>query len=531
MRRKNSAALLTLLAAGVGVAQIQAPPADEKPASVEGEVRNSVSGLQVLRAHVTLRRLDNDLGDKYGALTNAEGKFTIAGIPAGSYTVEVSRVGFVGSGSPLNLQAGERKDDFKAKLVPVGAISGRVLDADGQPAESIRVQAEQEGRGPRRIAVTDDRGQFRLGGLIPGKYRVRAIPQAPSVPPEIRTDGTAEVQYAATWHPGTIAEKGAARVLVGPAGDVTGIDIRLVRTPIMRLSGTVSGLPEGAKDGYLRIMQANRQMGSMARLKPDGSFEVWRLSPGKYTLSAQFNNAGDRWASESVEVEVAEADIDNIGLRVQAPQEIHGQLDFDDELARQAPQAPPPPGSAQGRPLPQPRRIMLNVVKGIGQMYEADVSEDGTFTISKVSPGDYMVRVMGYGACVKSVRIGETVSDGPIVNLSQGSGGAGLTVTLSSAFGEIAGTARDDKGPVAGMRVLLRYSGELRRSLGVFAFPVSGINRTKADGTYHFDSVAPGTYEVQVLDESEGGSYAFDDRAETVEVQPKQTATRDLKVK
>jgi hypothetical protein len=54
-------------------------------------------------------------------------------------------------------KAGEKKDNFQMKLVPVGTISGRVLDADGQPVDAIPVQAEQGGR-PQRAGVTDDRG-------------------------------------------------------------------------------------------------------------------------------------------------------------------------------------------------------------------------------------------------------------------------------------------------------------------------------------------------------------------------------------
>jgi hypothetical protein len=63
--RKNSAApFLLLAAAALGLAQTQPPPADEKPASVEGEVRNSVSGMPIERAHISLRRMNNGGWDK-----------------------------------------------------------------------------------------------------------------------------------------------------------------------------------------------------------------------------------------------------------------------------------------------------------------------------------------------------------------------------------------------------------------------------------------------------------------------------------
>ena len=143
-----------------------------------------------------------------------------------------------------------------------------------------------------------------------------------------------------------------------------------------------------------------------------------------------------------------------------ASEDIRVQVNFDDEMAKQAPQAAGPqpaqstPGGAQGSsqaPPPRPRgRMTLRELNGMGQMRMAEVTEDAAFTISKVMPGKYMVMVTGYGAYVKSVRLGETTVDGPVLNLNQGSGGAAVTVTLSSAYGEIGGTVQDDKGSRSG---------------------------------------------------------------------------------
>ena len=535
-----------LAAAATGLAQTQPPRADEKPASVAGEVRNAMSGMPVERAHISLRRYNNGGWDKYGALTNAEGKYTIRGIPAATYQVTLDRVGFVPplevTRNALVLKAGEKKDDFKVKLVPVGAISGRVLDAEGQPVEGINVYAEAGTLSQRTGGVTDDRGQFRIGGLSPGKYRVRTVPQALPLPPEIRTDGTVEVYYAATYHPGAVDEKGGTRVIVGPASDVTGVDIRMVRTPIVRLAGKVSGIPEGAKNVFVQMMQANGgQSSSGGQVKADGSFEIWRPNPGKYNLRAMYNSSGEMMASGGIEVEVGESDIDNVELRLLASEDIRAQVNFDDEGAKQAPQAVVPPsaqstpGGAQGSsqaPPPRPRgRITLRELNGMAQMKMADVTEDAAFTISKVTPGKYMVMVTGYGAYVKSVRLGETTVDGPVLNLNQGSGGAAVTVTLSSAYGEISGTVQDDKGvPAAGAHVVVR---DARNNQPIMRSVESG-----ADGTYSMKSVAPGMYQLMVLDESEAHTITsepvaddFDDLGETVEVRAKETVKRDLKVR
>jgi hypothetical protein len=531
MRSRSNRAMpwLWLGAAAVGLTQTQPPKTDEKPASVQGEVRNSVTGMLIERAHVSLRRYNSGGFDKYGGLTNAEGKFRITGMPAGSYMLTLDRVGYVASlemtRSPVMLAPDEKKDNLQLKLVPMGAISGRVLDAGGQPVDGLQVHAEQ-GERTMHTGVTDDRGQYRIGGLDPGRYRVRTQTQNLPVPPEIRTDGTTEILYADTYHPGALDAKGAARVVVGPGSDVTGIDIRLVRAAIIRMAGRVTGMPEGSKNVYVQVTRANGGQG--AQVKPDGSFEIWRPDPGKYKLRAMCNDSGEMLGSAVVEVEVGDSDIDNILLTLVAPEDIRGQLEFEDEGAREAqmlggpaptrvaaqgtPQAPPP------RP---PRRILFREVSSMIGQPTGDVSEDGAFTVPKVSPGKYIVSTQGYPGYVKSIRMGDTASDGPALNLNQGSGGARVTVTLSSAFGEVGGTVRDDKGPAAGARVVLQSTLNTWMPL---------YSESQADGTYSFKSVAPGTYVLLAMDESEIGAADYDG-AETVEVRPRETLTRDLKVR
>ncbi len=545
MRRRNSAPLFLLLAgAALGFAQTQPPPADEKPASVEGEVRNIVTGMPVERAHVSVRRFVNGGWDRYGAQTTADGKFTILGIPAGSYQVAMDRIGYVVpanvSRGQLMLRAAEKKDNYKLQLIPVGTLSGRVLDSDGAPLEGLSVQAEIAGR-TERSATTDDRGQYRIGGLRPGKYRVKAtIPQQIPIPPEIRTDGTTEVNYGPTYHPGAIDLKSATAITVGPATEVIGIDIRMVRIPILRLAGKVSGLPEGTKQANVILQQnGNFVSGGQQQVKPDGSFEMWRVSPGKYTLTAMFNNSGDFQRSVPVDVEIGESDVDNIELRMMPPEDVKGQLDFDDEMAKPKPprqqqtgqpQAPQTaPTSQQPQPPQQMRRIILRDSGNMGQVKMADVAEDGSFTLTKIVPGKYTVVLNGYPAFVKSVRLGQTAEDGPGLDLRNGASGAALTVTLSSAYAAISGVVNDDKGPYAGAHIVARDTN----SRNITTNAMSAV-----DGAYTIKNLPPGKYKLLVLDEgetnmmtSEANLDDFDDRAETIELRAKETLARDLKLR
>ena len=433
--------VLSLAMAGLALAQTQPPRADEKPASVEGEVRDMISGLPIERVHVSLRRFANGGWDRYGAQTTAEGKFTISAIPAGNYQTTLDRVGYVVpveiTRGSLTLHAAEKKDNYKIKLVPVGAITGRVLDAEGAAMEGLTVEAELAGK-VERSATTDDRGQYRIGGLRPGKYRVRAKTQTIPIPPEIRTDGTTEVNYGATYHPGALDQKSATPLSVGPATDVTGIDIRMVRTPILRIAGKVSGAPQGIKQISVMLQQGGSFGAAGAQAKPDGSFEIWRVVPGKYTAIAMANDAGGVLRSVPVDLDIAESDIENIELRMLPPEDIKGQLEFADENAKPRPprqqpgqqsgqqQTPQTAPTAQQPVQQQVHRIYLRDPSNMAPFKTADIADDGTFMLEKVAAGKYQVSIGGYPAFVKSVRLGQTADDGPMLDIRSGAAGGAL---------------------------------------------------------------------------------------------------------
>jgi hypothetical protein len=130
---------------------------------------------------------------------------------------------------------------------------------------------------------------------------------------------------------------------------------------------------------------------------------------------------------------------------------------------------------------------------------------------------------------VKSMRFGETSFDGPVLDLTYGSAGAPLTLHVASAKGVVSGVVRDDKGPVAGARVVLAEDATDR------VYP--NLTMSKEDGSYAFNGVAPARYKVFAIDESDmslvtqPGLEDFDDIAEKIEVHDRETVTKDLKRK
>ncbi len=277
----------------------------------------------------------------YGATAAVDGKFSITGIAPGSYSLGGQRVGFVeiparGNVEPLSLKADDHKIDVNLKLAPTGTITGRVTDANGEPVEGASVEV----RSPRNdeSRSTDENGEFRIGGLAPGRYRVKA--SASDVwggRPEIRTDGTVEVHNAVTYYPSVLAETEARKVEVRPGADTTGVDIQLVRVPFVRVSGKIVGAPRSAANSIVMVVRDNG--GEGIGVKSDGSFEIWRLDPGKYKLTGQWDGSdGQQGHTVTANIEVAGSDIDNIELRAVPNSDISGRLEFEDDRAKQMPQ-------------------------------------------------------------------------------------------------------------------------------------------------------------------------------------------------
>ena len=272
--RSSRLALAALLAAAPWCAQQTMPQSGgEKFATVQGEVRDAATLAPIERAHVVLAHLDGT-GERYGALTASDGftitKIDVSGRSPATFEIRLDRAGYVDltpdAQRIISLVPGGRKMASKFKLTPTRAITGRVFDSAGVPVEGTAVSAVTSVR-HQSSTVTDDRGAYRLGGLPPGTYRIVARQESLPVPPEIRTDGTTEVHHSPTYYPAELDVKSAARIDVQAAADIRGIDIRLVRTPILRVSGRVISQSEAGLNAHvvLEVRDNGRAIESPSR--------------------------------------------------------------------------------------------------------------------------------------------------------------------------------------------------------------------------------------------------------------------------
>lgn len=125
------------------------------------------------------------------AVANAEGRFVFRDVPAGTYSLTSTADHYAagatgrrrpgGPGQSFTLEAGARITDALLTMWRLATISGVVRDDRGEPAVGIAVWAMRRTTTGGRLELTftggsvessDDRGHYRLTGLMPGAYVV-----------------------------------------------------------------------------------------------------------------------------------------------------------------------------------------------------------------------------------------------------------------------------------------------------------------------------------------------------------------------
>src|SRR5207237_10715078 len=157
---------------------------------ITGRVIAADSGNPIRRAQIRLTA--PEIRVNRTSNTDNDGKYEFADLPAGRYRLPVSKAGYVTleygqarpfeAGKPLDLADATRLDKTDFSLPRGSVITGRLTDEFGDPIADATVQAMryQFTNGQRQLVVagrqatSDDIGQYRIFGLMPGDYVVRA---------------------------------------------------------------------------------------------------------------------------------------------------------------------------------------------------------------------------------------------------------------------------------------------------------------------------------------------------------------------
>ena len=431
--------------------------------------------------------------------TDAQGRFQFADLKPGRYTVTAHRSGFArqqyGARAPgrpgtiLTLVAGRPAQHIVLPLLPSGVISGRVTDDMGEPVTRMTVLIQQSAYGPdgRRTlrpaatSRTDDRGEYRAYGLVPGRYYALVSP---------RRSGSVEIAragYAATYYPGVTRESQAAAIEVRPGAEVGGIDFTVSRQPVFRVRGRLPDTGTGLRPDLVWLTPTGSDDDGHLEGEVSGDvFEVKNVVPGSYRAHA---NAGEvpllsGW------VDVSNADVESVVLISDQGTTIDGRLHWEGVLLSSL---------AEGdRPL-----VVLDPVdRSTDSQATARVAPDGTWRMRGLADGDYWLRVrLPPGSYLASARQGSTdVLNGLSIT---GSVTHSLELVARTRAGRLEGTVVDAKGrPMPGIEAVLVPAREADRTPGRVMAAASDQN-----GRFDLESVPPGDYKLFAWDDLEPYGY------------------------
>ena len=498
--------------------------------SVTGKVVQDPGGQGIRKVIVELVAGEGgEAGKEYRTATDASGVFRLEGVEGGNYSVELTRPGFFPEKKraqewTITLEAGQQLTDLTYKMQATGVISGRIVDADGDPLGNVGVRAIRHGKaaamslrrsqevtvigesmidGPlTNQAITNDLGEYRIANLQPGEYEVEAEPPVfiePAPNPTDKGRQRDKVLFTKTYYPGAMEEGQAGFVQVVSGGTATA-NVTLLTNRAYRVGGMVSGGGGAQVEQIVLVSAGGTQL--QENVEEGGKFEFQNVPPGTYEARVLLVTGVAEGRPPTMKVElvrtpivVESADVTGLDLVPEAGGTAKGRFRAEDDAQIDWTQLQvrlEPAAEAAGSGARSP-------VDALGtQLDPVEVAADGTFEISNVPGGNYQVGISVKSEIyrdfyVKSVKESgrEVVDTGFAVT-----GGAELEVVASAKGATIEGTVVDAEGKPA-------------TNAEVTALPAAGqkmrpdayqVDRTNAQGQYMLRGMNPGQYVVVALE-------------------------------
>jgi len=515
-------------------------PAKTGSATIRGHVVAADSGQPLRKAQV--RIVSGELRENRLATTDADGKFEFKEVVPGRYNVSASKGSYVSlqygqqrpfePGKPLEILATQtiEKVDF---ALPRGAvITGRVLDEFGEPLPDamVSVQRYQNMGGQRRLvpagrtATTNDIGEFRLFAIPPGQYYLSATLRGMGM----MGDSDDRSGYTATYFPGTSSIAEAQKITVALGQIISDINMALMPTRVSRITGTALDSQGRPLMGMVMPVPRGDSMmmmfGPPAQIKPDGSFVVSGLAPGRYLLQVRGMSADGETASQ--EVTVNGDDINDVRLVASKPSVVTGRILVDPAAA----QALRPSTLRLGLQPVQMEMMMM------GGYAPAVVKDDLSFEL-KASPGQLRVTLMGPtpGWSIRSVRYHGTDITDSGMEFRPSEDIADVEVEVTNKVTDVSGLVTNGKGETLKEYSIVVFPQDREKWTANSRYMKTA--RPDQDGRYKINGLPPGEYRVialDYLDQNEWNSPEFLDsirsKATTFSVNEGESKSVDLRI-
>jgi hypothetical protein len=507
---------ILLLAAGAAVVgqtqpgQAGAASTAVKSGVIRGRVLAADTGRPLRRAQITLTG-----PERRTTSTNLDGRYEFKDLAAGRYTVGAARSGYLRlehgqrrpleQPRPLELGGQQTMENVDFTLPRMGLIAGRVLDDAGEPMSGVLVWAMRpayvEGRQQLVVAGiasgfqgTDDTGEYRLTGLTPGAYYVRAMTRETWT---TTANGRRELLgFRPTYFPSTPNVADARLIEVGVGQRVLNADIPLIIGRPATISGTAvdsTGKPLAGRTvglGQRILREFSGGGGSSAGSAPvaaDGSFVFRNVTPGEYqvsTFNGDLGTANGEYASMHVTVDGV--DVDNLRLTTSAGWTMSGRFVIEDGV---------PPDALRDRFTVRGFTLNQMAVSGAGA---AKVNDDWTFSVRALLGPARLVVTTADGWMVKTVRHRDRDITSTMLELRSGEELSDVEIVVTNRVTRVFGQLTDDRGASVtnGTVVVFAENAEKWGENSAFV----RVTRPDQQGRYEVRGLPAGEYLAAALD-------------------------------
>jgi hypothetical protein len=470
---------ILMLAAGV----LAAPAAAQ---IVQGSVVNSITGAGLAGVKVELF-YSGDLA--YTTTSDTKGRLLFDHVMDGAYTAQYTAPDYEyedmfrqpSGPRTFRVTAGGNPVELLAHMMPMGRLSGRVVDGTGKPVPKALV--EVAGPGMQMMSPTDNEGKFDLHKfMFGGGYTFSVAPPAGLKPPDPEPESGQVLAWARTYYPGVTDPQAASKIDLPPGGELWDLVLKLKAVPAHAVRGTALN-PDGTPAAKVAIQLAELGIAApllKAESKSDGKFEFPAVVDGHWRLWSEVDRGGVKLRA-SQWLEMAGDAREGVKLQLSAPFTVRGKVWME---------------TPQGAAPPRARYLDLSLVNPTGEtglprmgQVLGRPDEDGNFTLDQVYPGTYRIGTAPTpGYYMDGIRFGETELTKPEVELT--SGAAAITLEFKTNGGTVRGTVEDcaSGGVVlAPQDPAVRWPDSLRQAR------CDSINR------YEITALRPGDYYVVAI--------------------------------